>query len=239
MTDSQLLAHLKNVFAVSEQLHVALEQADMFNLICRMLTAASDPVSFIQVGANDGKTGDPLYPFVQTGKWHGLMIEPHPTAFAKLHGLYGSAEHITLVNMAITPEQGTVTLFAPKDEHSSKSTLAPKTGFAARSEGGSDEISVEGVRLSQLVSDHSIDRLDLLQIDAEGFDFEILKTFDFSSCQPLVVQYEDRHLFPPKERRRAVEFLRDLGYQVCQGLPPRDTVALQVEALAERLGHQA
>ncbi len=33
---------------------------------------------FIGIGANDGVTHDPLYPFVRDFGWRGIMVEPIP-----------------------------------------------------------------------------------------------------------------------------------------------------------------
>lgn len=44
--------------------------------------------------------------------------------------------------------------------------------------------------LQQLLDKHQIRQLDLLQIDAEGYDFEILKTLDFDKSKPRFINYE-------------------------------------------------
>jgi FkbM family methyltransferase len=52
---------------------------------------------------------------------------------------------------------------------------------------------VETVRcltLHQLFDRHDIQELDLLQIDAEGYDYEILRTIDFTRIRPRFVNYE-------------------------------------------------
>ncbi len=38
------------------------------------------------------------------------------------------------------------------------------------------------VTLADIVAKHELQRVDLLQIDAEGFDYEIIKTIDFAPC---------------------------------------------------------
>ncbi len=46
------------------------------------------------------------------------------------------------------------------------------------------------ITLHQLVERNGIERLDLLQIDAEGYDYEILRTIDFSRLRPRFINYE-------------------------------------------------
>ena len=49
---------------------------------------------------------------------------------------------------------------------------------------------VQGMTLQQLLDQHQIGQLDLLQVDAEGYDFEILKTLDFEKIKPRFINYE-------------------------------------------------
>lgn len=54
-------------------------------------------------------------------------------------------------------------------------------------------VSVENVRcapLSELLREHRIDRLDLLTVDAEGYDFQVLQTLDWTATRPRVVLTE-------------------------------------------------
>jgi FkbM family methyltransferase len=71
----------------------------------------------------------------------------------------------------------------------------------------------EGVRcitLSQLLDQHDIDQLDLLQIDAEGYDFEILKSIDFSKIKPRFINYE--RVLLQENNAPCRQLLSDQGY---------------------------
>ncbi|MCK7538606.1 MAG: hypothetical protein MZV63_50430 [Marinilabiliales bacterium] len=47
------------------------------------------PVTFLQVGANDGFINDPLHKFIKRDNWNGVLLEPQPDVFndflVKLH----------------------------------------------------------------------------------------------------------------------------------------------------------
>jgi hypothetical protein len=58
---------------------------------------------------------------------------------------------------------------------------------------------------------HAISRLDLLVIDAEGWDWRILRQFDLKRVQPKLVLYEHQHL-SASERAEAHQFLSEVGY---------------------------
>ncbi len=94
---------------------------------------------------------------------------------------------------------------------------------------------MEGIPLGMLLSECHVRRVDLLQIDVEGYDFEVLLSLDFSSVRPSLIRYEDRHFFPPRKRSEAVHFLRNLGYKVLPGLPPDDTLAIDKSAFCSFL----
>jgi FkbM family methyltransferase len=49
---------------------------------------------------------------------------------------------------------------------------------------------VRCITLQDLVGRHSIEAIDLLQIDAEGYDHRILQTIDFERMRPSFINYE-------------------------------------------------
>ena len=46
----------------------------------------------------------------------------------------------------------------------------------------------------KIINDSNYNSIDLLQIDTEGFDYEVLKMFDFNTYRPVIIQYEHFHL---------------------------------------------
>jgi FkbM family methyltransferase len=81
-------------------------------------------------------------------------------------------------------------------------------------------------RLDQLLDRHGLEHVDLLQIDAEGYDYEILRTIDFARLRPGFINYERELLFEDESACRAM--LTDAGYVLFDwGL---DTLAVAVAA---------
>jgi hypothetical protein len=60
---------------------------------------------------------------------------------------------------------------------------------------------------------HNVERIDVIVIDAEGYDYQILSQIDLVSYRPDLIIYEQTNLLGP-ERRAAMEFLRAAGYRV-------------------------
>jgi hypothetical protein len=77
--------------------------------------------------------------------------------------------------------------------------------------------------------------VDILQIDAEGYDWQILKSIDFRRVRPAIVRFEYRNL-PPAEADACLAFLAGHGYRFL--LERRDIVAIR-EADATAIGLRA
>ena len=57
---------------------------------------------------------------------------------------------------------------------------------------------IDCITSAELFKRHGIEEFDLLQIDAEGYDYEILSSIDFKKIRPKFINYE-RMLLGEKE----------------------------------------
>jgi hypothetical protein len=76
-----------------------------------------------------------------------------------------------------------------------------------------EPIEVECATLPDLVERAGSDRLDLLQMDAEGYDAKLVQSIDFRRFAPAILRYEHKHL-TRNAQRECIELLLDHGYQV-------------------------
>jgi FkbM family methyltransferase len=208
----------------------------VFDLSVQFLMAVQGPkLQFIQIGANDGSFGDPLRKYILNFPWHGIVVEPQPDVFAKLCGNYDAAkERLTFENVAIAGNASTVAMYRAKSiepgaEAYASSVVSMDPKVIAKQlhtrQSELEPLSVPCATLDKLVSKHQMSHLDILQIDAEGQDFNVLKTLDLSKTAPLIVQVEHGHL-SPQEIDRLVQYLDKGGYRVFYGGYQGDTVAL-------------
>jgi FkbM family methyltransferase len=203
------------------------------------------PLTFIQVGGYDGVSDDPIHTFITRYRWRGVICEPQPTAFQMLQRSYQDHPQVHLENVAVGPERGSQTLYYVERnvrdlpgwayqlssfsaEHISKHL---KRGIPDIKD--IDELirsmTVECVPLQDLIVKHGLTAVDLLQIDTEGYDFEILKSIDFSVLRPTVIRYEHLHL----SRADKAESARLLIMQNYQLVSQRtDTIAFLPDELA-------
>jgi FkbM family methyltransferase len=194
-----------------------------------------DQIFVIQVGANDGINHDPIHKFVKRDKWNGLLIEPQPDVFRyQLFPLYLKDEGIYLENIAISDKvalmdmykisftrerwaTGLTTFHRPtlqeKVDRGDVGKIAKRKGIKvpARLEDYIDQVKVESKTFEFLRAKYQIQEVDVLQIDVEGFDFEVIKLYDLQENKPKVIVFESRHL-SDDEYAEADRYFTDNGF---------------------------
>lgn len=96
-------------------------------------------------------------------------------------------------------------------------------------EGEIVEILVPSKTLFQIMTEQNFERIDLLQIDTEGFDFEILKHALGQSIWPSIIHFETLHL-SRSDKLHSRKLLREKGYSFIES--ETDTLAYRLDRLA-------
>ena len=203
---------------------------------------------FLQIGANDGATNDPISSAVRRHGLRGCLVEPQPLAFERLKATYAGLQGLIFENAAIADREGTRPLYSLDLQKIADAGLRFKnpTGLAsfdrahvaahlertidrqaaiARSYDIADflvETAVPTTTVDALLRKHAIERVDLLMIDVEGYDFEVIKGVDVERYRPSLIIYEHIHL-SGEDRVACWHHLSDCGYQLA--VKDRDTVA--------------
>lgn len=163
---------------------------------------------FVEIGANDGVSHDPLRPHIAARDWTGVMVEPVPHVFARLVGNYGHLDRLALENVAIAERDGTLPFFhlAPSGDGEELPDFYDALGSFSREavlshadripdiEGRLVRREVPCLTFASLCARHRLDGLDLLLIDTEGHDARILEQVDLAALAPRLVIYEHFHL---------------------------------------------
>jgi FkbM family methyltransferase len=212
---------------------------DIFDLAVRDLIARVPDIFFLQIGAHDGLTFDPVHEYVRQHHWRGLLVEPQPAIFAQLQKNYAGESQLLFENSAVAPQDGTLDLhvFESADANDHASMLASTrkhylqlNGDSAR--GTLKTLTVPALSLASLLAKHKIDRVNLLQIDTEGFDYEILQMVDFRRIKPEIIHFESNFL-NRRQKSDCARLLGGEGYALLNlGIdtiaclqPPRETFA--------------
>lgn len=197
----------------------------------------------VQVGAYDGLQNDFINPYLCGRRLPGLLIEPQATAFERLQSTYADQPQISLVRCAVSDCDGRRSLYrldgsteglpgwAEQTATFNKDVLLSHRHVIPDIDSRIIEESVDCRTFESLFAEHKIESVDLLQIDAEGFDFELLKLFPFRRMQPLLIRYEHAHL-TAADQEACLTFLADHGYLL---FVPRKDVADYMDTIAYRL----
>jgi len=173
----------------------------------------SGEVTVLQVGAYDGVTVDDLSKSLKRYRVRAVLVEPQPTAFDRLRELYGDNPQYTLINAAVDRENGKRTLYVPLEGHSAVASFDRqhliKHGFKPHT---IHEREVDCLTLAAAAARGGLETVDLLQIDAEGYDYEIIKSIDFDVLQPRAIRFEHVH-FKERDLNDCLAMLAGHGYQ--------------------------
>ena len=190
---------------------------DFHHAVCRRMVEVGRPLNFMQIGAFDGRTGDPLYPYIHSHNWRGIMVEPQRRACDFLKILHAGNPRIQIVNAAIGRERGTTILYLPEWcgglASLSKESFLKHRHLVPEIENHLIAHEVDVMPFIDLFDSVEMqEQLDVLQIDAEGADAKILRLFPFNSSRPAIVHWEIKHL-SKKEREDCLDRLSNHGYR--------------------------
>ncbi|HET9733607.1 MAG TPA: FkbM family methyltransferase [Acidimicrobiales bacterium] len=196
---------------------------------------------FVQVGSNDGMKLDPLRRHILRRPWSGIMIEPLPYVFEQLASQYRDHPRIALENVAVADHDGTAELFyLPQSADPSlpdwydalatfrKDVLLKHSEFIPDIAERISSVEVPCSTFESICARHSVARIDLIQIDTEGYDFEVIKLIDLERYRPKLVMFEHLHL-GPDDLQSCLGRLRSNGYEDLSDT--MDTVCLRVDDL--------
>jgi len=189
-----------------------------------------------QIGANDGFIGDPIHKFIFKFGWRGILIEPQPFVFHNyLLKTYAKQDQIFAINCAIGEIKGSQPLYSLSfSNHRWATGLSSfsKSGInnllsngyiqkKAKQQGiGLPEIEdciieniVEVMTFEDLLQSHEVKKIDLLQIDAEGYDGKLISIFPFSKYKPIFINFEHSHMKQTEYNSICLE-LNNHGYEL-------------------------
>ncbi len=191
------------------------------------------PFVFIQIGANDGITGDKLHDFIEKFGWNGILVEPVPNIFKRLKNNYSLNKNLEFENSAIGKVNGYLPFYSISEINDKgirhkdllsgfgldqlgsfdKMTILKHSGMIPDFESFIKEIRVPTLTMNDLFNKYSINKLDLLQIDTEGYDFEILNHFSFNNVKPEILIFEHQHM-TRNEYKVLVKKISKAGYRL-------------------------
>ncbi len=214
-------------------------------LLINYCVLAEGKGAVIQVGANDGVIEDPVCQTIKALSLPALLVEPLPDKFLQLRQNYRDRPNVRFENVAVSTEPGEAVIY--RFNPAAKNLPSWAAGIASLDKNvllkhrhdfgitGKDiDFYIESVRVptvtfSQLMRKHpDIANPLVLQVDAEGYDFTIVKAAVEAGCLPKIINYEHKHL-TFKDQTSCRELLSTAGYAFFSGfadtLAYRDSIA--------------
>ena len=176
-------------------------------IIAQFLESDRDQGIMIDVGAH---VGSALPAFLEKG-WKIFAFEPDEKNREILEKRYGNHPNVTIDKRAVSDEPAEKAQFYTSKESTGISSLASfhKTHEKAG--------NVTVTTLEIICEEYKIDYINFLLVDAEGFDFFVLKGLDWSKIKPdiVVCEFEDRKTNNLGYNfHDMATFLLDRGYEV-------------------------
>lgn len=174
----------------------------------------------LEIGAMDGVRFDELHAYLKDGFFEGIVVEPVAEMFELLSNTYSGCNNVKCANVAIAERTGPLRLFRVSTSTVAKNNLAEwNLGISSAVKGPmlsylSDLLSEEivaGLTFEDFVNKFAIQDIDILQIDTEGYDWNILKQIDLGKYGVKLVQIEIIQLMP-MDRINVFSFLAKAGY---------------------------
>jgi FkbM family methyltransferase len=166
------------------------------------LRRAGSDFFFVELGACDGIIADSFHGFVIRHNLRGIVVEPLRDLYAELCANYSQCPSVIPLNLAIHRTAREIDMYRVSPDVSPAATGLPSwsKGIASvdpqrhkKSGIRSEYITTEKVSCvswKELIEQNQITRIDYLQIDTEGYDYEILQMIDFESLRPAIIKFE-------------------------------------------------
>lgn len=220
-----------------------------------LLLGMHESINILQVGANDGYINDPLFRFARKfpSRTRMILVEPQKYLTAILEKNYHFHQAKEILNVAVGC-RGPLTLYAIKEVAWQDLSVPYADGWPAyRAPTGVtstdidhvmrwlskhyrgrlpfndiiESFTVDAVNLDTLLSQSTLfKRMDVLQIDAEGYDDQVIYSSNISKTRPFIINFEIMHLSADR-LNHLKEFLWKCGYTLSMHGP--DCLAISTE----------
>ena len=173
------------------------------NLILKKIFDNQKIKCLIQIGANDGSRFDELNIFIKKYKIKSILVEPINEYFEDLKKNYKNFENVYFENSAITVGTKEKEIYAVNnknlndyDDHIKGISSFDKNHLIKHGVKSNHILKkkINCISILNLLKKYNISDLDILFIDAEGYDGDILIDFFNSSKQEPILIFEYIHI---------------------------------------------
>ena len=153
---------------------------------------------FIEIGANDGKTGSFTYNLAEIG-WYGINIEPVPRIYNLCCKNHNHHKNVKNFNIAIGASRSEVNILdAGTLSTIDKDTIQVYSNipqFAGHINNNTNYHTIKLETLNYILEENNVSNIDLLVLDVEGYEENVLKGFSIEKYSPsiFIIEIGDQH----------------------------------------------
>lgn len=153
--------------------------------------------TFIEVGANDGKTGSFTYNLAAIG-WNGINIEPIPRLHALCEEHHKNHIHVKNICCAVGEKEEVLDIIdAGTLSSMDKDTIDiyTQTNWSKSLFNNQPPIKTKVRKLNDILVENKISDIDVMVLDVEGFEENVLNGFSISTYRPkiFIIEIPDQH----------------------------------------------
>ena len=153
---------------------------------------------FIEIGANDGKTGSFTYNLARYG-WSGINIEPVTRIYNLCCENHKNHTNVKNLNIAIGSSRGEIeivdadTLSTIDKDVIDVYSKTPQFASIFKKNNKIQKVTVD--TLDNVLNENNISSIDLLVLDVEGYEENVLKCFSIENHNPIIfiIEIGDQH----------------------------------------------
>jgi len=190
------------------------------NLILKKIFDNQQIKCLVQIGANDGSRFDELNKFIKDNEIKSILVEPINEYFDDLKRNYRKSENVFFENSAITVGDQKKEIFSVNnnnlkdyDEHIKGINSFDRNHLIKHGVKSNHIIKkkINCISIINLLKKYSIEELDILFIDAEGYDGDIVIDFFNNSQHEPILIFEYIHI-KNKILKELIEMLNEKKY---------------------------
>jgi len=153
--------------------------------------------TFIEIGANDGKTGSFTYNLGKIG-WNGIHFEPIPRLYKLCCDNHKAHKNVKNYNIALGEYEGEIDII----DAGTLSTIDTdvikiysKIPQFSRYFSNNHFHTVKMNTLNNVLQENKINNIDILVLDVEGYEENVLKGFSIENYNPtiFIIEIGDQH----------------------------------------------
>jgi len=199
------------------------------SLILNTAVRKKEIANFLQIGSNDGQKNDPMWPLIKKYSLPGILVEPFEENFKKLCLNYttqsAGLDNLNFEQVGISDKEEILNFFYITDIEKTEPDWYDQIGsfdkatFFSNIEVVPSLLNRVGIKkiecttVDQILTKNNFTKIDLIHIDAEGYDYKIIKSINFKKWKPKVLLFETDWM-TLYETKDLTKFLTKEGYNL-------------------------